>query len=205
MQEQKDLKSKEELELKRDLYLKKKLQAQQEQKQEPQPQAGAEPLQFEVKLETGDFWRFSLHHSMSGMTGIFNILFTAVAIFLLIARWGVLSAGQRLLLVVCALIFTVLQPLLLLRKAHAQAKQPAMKIPMLLTFGEEGLHVEQNDQQVQFTWEQMARMERVSSMIILYMDRVHAYLLPKRIMGEREEALCRMAKTHLQPDQYKNI
>lgn len=200
MQEQKDLKSKEELELKRDLYLKKKLQAEQEP-----PQAGAETLQFEVKLETGDFWRFSLHHSMSGMTGIFNILFTAVAVFLLITRWSVLSSGQRLLLVICALIFTVLQPLLLLRKAHAQAKQPVMKTPMLLTFSEEGLCVEQNDQQVQFTWDQMARMERVSSMIILYMDRVHAYLLPKRIMGEREETLCRMARTHLQPDQCKNI
>lgn len=205
MQEQKELKSREELELKRDLYLKKKQEDQRKQEEDRKTDPDEARLQFEVKLDAGDFWRFSLHHSMSGMKGIFNVLFTVAALFLLLTRWSVLASGQRLLLVICALIFTVWQPLLLLNKAKKQAKQPAMQIPMLLTFGSEGLRVDQNQQNVTFTWEQMGRMERTSSMVILYMDHVHAYLLPKRVMGEKEEDLCRMARVYLQSHQLKNI
>lgn len=205
MQGQKELKSKEELELKRDLYLKKKMQEEQTKAGEQESEKPSDSLQFELKLTTEDFWKFSLHYSMSGPKGIFNVLFTVAAVFLLITRWSNLSGGYRVMLTICALIFTVWQPLLLLNKAHKQAKSPAMQTPMILTFGEEGLLVEQNEQHVQFAWEQMGRMERTSSLVILYMDRVHAYLLPKRILGEREEALYKMARVYLKSHQLKKI
>ena len=205
MQEQKELKSKEELELKRDLYLKKKMQEEQKNAEAQETEKTSDSLRFEMRLTTEDFWKFSMHYSMSGPKGIFNILFTVAAVFLLITRWGTLSEGYRVMLVICALIFTVWQPLLLLNKARKQAKSPAMQNPMILTFSQEGLLVEQNEQHVQFSWEQMGCMERTSSLVILYMDRVHAYLLPKRILGEREEALYKMARVYLKAHQLKRI
>ncbi|MGN0159480.1 MAG: YcxB family protein [Brotaphodocola sp.] len=203
MQGEKDVKDKEMLELKRDLYLKQKMEK--EKQAQTVTEQEKETLRFEVKLNPEDFWRFMMHHSMGGMKGYFNIIFTAASVFLLLTRWSVLTTGYRLLLVICALIFTVWQPFLFWRKAVKQAKSPAMKEPMYLTFGEHGLLVEQGEQHAEFAWDLMARLDRTSNMFILYMDQMHAYLLPKAVLGEREEAFCKMAKTYLKPEQMKKV
>lgn len=162
-------------------------------------------LKFDVRLTTKDLWVFSMYHANNGVQGIFNVLFTVAALFLLIFRWSTLTTGYRLLLVVCVLLFTVWQPLLLYNKARKQAKAANIRDQMSLTFCGQGLKVEQNGQVMEFAWEQMGRMDRIPSMIVLYMDRVHAYLLPKTVLGEREEALCDMARTHLQTRQRRRI
>lgn len=154
-------------------------------------------LRFEVKPTIKELWQFLLYHANTGTLGIFNIIFTLMALFLLIVRFSELTTNYRLMLVFCALIFTVLQPCDLYRKARRQAKSPAAKDVMILTFDDAGLRVEQNDQQTAFTWEQIVRMDRKPTMAILYMDRVHVFLLPKRVMGEQEEALYEMARQHL--------
>lgn len=162
-------------------------------------------LQFEVKLTAKNLWAFSMYHSNGGFRGIFNLLFTIAALFLLVFRWGTVTVAYRLLLLVCVLLFTVWQPFLLYTKARKQAQAPVMRDPMTLTFDENGLKVEQNEQTVEFAWDQMGRMDRMPSMIVLYMDRVHAYLLPKTAMGEQEEALCEMARQYLPKERRRKI
>lgn len=163
------------------------------------------PLKFELQLTAKDLWAFSMYHSNGGFRGIFNLLFTAAALYLLIARWGALSIPYRLLMAFCALLFTVWQPLLLYSKARKQAKTPVIKDAMSLTFGGDGLKVEQNGQSAEFTWDQMGRMDRLPSMIVLYMDRVHAYLLPREALGGQEEELCAMARAHLPKERRRKI
>ncbi len=165
---------------------------------------GAE-LQFELKLTVKDLWTFSMYHDNAGFRGIFNLLFTAAALFLLVFKWGSLPVSSRLLLVLCVLLFTVWQPLLVYIKARRQAKAPVIRDVMTLTFGEEGLTVEQSGQTAEFTWDQMGRMDKMPSMIVLYMDRVHAYLLPKSVTGDQEEALCKMAREHLPKERRRKI
>ena len=162
-------------------------------------------MRFEVKLTAKELWQFSMYHANAGFTGLFNLIFTAAALFLLVFRWGELTVAYRLLLVGCVMIFTVLQPLLLYGKVRRQAKIPAMAEPMYLTFREEVLQVEQNGQDALFTWEQMGRLDRKPTMAVLYMDRVHAYLLPKAVLGEQEPAFYEMAKAHLPKERRKGF
>lgn len=162
-------------------------------------------MKFEVKLTAKELWQFSMYHANAGFTGLFNLIFTVAALFLLVFRWGELTVAYRLLLVGCVLIFTVLQPLLLYGKVRKQAKTPVMAEPMYLTFREEGLEVEQNGQNAVFTWEQMGRMDKKPTMSVLYMDRVHAYLLPKAVLGEQETEFYEMVKTHLPKERRKGF
>lgn len=162
-------------------------------------------LRFEVKLGVKDLWQFSMYHANAGMLGIVNLLFTLAALFLIVTRWGTLTIPYRALLVVCALMFTVWQPLLLYNKARKQAKSSAVRDPMMLTFGEEGLRVEQGEQEALFAWDQMGRLDRMPTMVILYMDRVHAYLLPKSVMGEQEEEFYEMVRAYLPKERRRRI
>lgn len=168
-------------------------------------QDATKDITFEVRLTAKDLWAFSMYHSNGGFRGIFNLLFSLAALFLLVFRWGTLTVPYRLLLVVCVLLFTVWQPFLLYTKARRQAKAPVIRDPMRLTFDKNGLKVEQNEQAVEFTWDQMGRMDKMPSMIVLYMDRVHAYLLPRAVIGEQEEELCQLARKYLPKERRRKI
>jgi hypothetical protein len=154
-------------------------------------------LHFQIKLAAKELWQFSMYHSYLGFSGIFAVLFTVAAAFLLITRFDTLLDYQKVLLVICLLIFTVWQPLLLYYKAVKQAKRPGMEKTMHLFFDEAGLLVRQDGQEARFTWEKIGRVDRMPTMAILYMDRIHAYLLPKSVLGKDEEAFYEMAKARL--------
>ncbi len=162
-------------------------------------------FRFEVKLTAKELWKFSMYHTNSGVLGIFNGLFTLVALFALVMRWSALQPSHRLLLGICAMIFTVWQPALLYFKARKQARTPVISSAMYLTFGEDGLRVEQNGQHVDFKWEQMGRMDKLPSLVILYMDRMHAYLLPMAAIGGQAEEFFEMARHHLTDKQRRRI
>ena len=164
-----------------------------------------ETLSFTMNLTARDLWIFSMYHANGGFMGVFNVVFTLAALYILVFRWGSFTVEYRLLLVLCVLIFTVWQPLLLLWKAVKRAKSPVIRETMRLSFGDGGLKVDQGGQTAEFPWENMARMDRLPNVVVLYMDRVHAYLLPKRVMEGQEEAFYELARKHLPKERRRRI
>lgn len=164
-------------------------------------------FRFDVQLGAKDLWQFSMYHANKGAMGIVNLLFTLAAIVLLATQWGELSGPYRILVLFCATAFTVWQPLLLYRKACRQAKQPAVKEKMTLIFGKDGLRVQQNGQEAVFAWDDMGRLDRYPTMVILYMDRIHAYLLPKTALGgaEAEAAFYELVRACLPKERRRRI
>ena len=158
-----------------------------------------------LRITAKDLWMFSMYHANAGFMGMFNLIFSLAALYLLIFRWSTTTVPYRCLLVVCALIFTVWQPFLLWNKARKQAKRPAVKNPMRLIFDDEKLTVSQEENSADFTWEQMGRLDAKSSMYILYMDRVHAYLIPKETLGEQEETFRELVTAHLPKERRRKV
>ena len=42
-------------------------------------------------------------------------------------------------------------------------------------------------------------------MVVLYMDRVHAYLLPNKVLGDQKEEFFEMVKAHLPRERRKGF
>ena len=160
---------------------------------------------FHIQIMARDLWGFSMYHSNKGYLGIFNVLFTLAALWLLVTRWGEFSIPYHLLLLVCALMFTVWQPLLLYLKARKQAKGAAVKAPMDMTFTKEGFVIEQNDQRQEVSWDQIGRVEHMQGQLIIYMSRIRAYLLPDRIVGEDREGLWNLMREAVPKERRKGI
>ena len=55
-----------------------------------------------------DLWAFSMYHANAGLMGIFNLLFTLAALYLLIFRWSSTTTPYRCLLVICVLVLSLL-------------------------------------------------------------------------------------------------
>ena len=164
-----------------------------------------DPNEIEVKLTAKDLWKFSMYHSYRGLQGLFNIIFSVAAVFLLITTWNSNSASYRVLLIVCALMFTVWQPGILYLKALKQAKNPAIQNAMTLTFDENGIMVSQGEESLEIKWENIGKVDRMKDMMIVYMDRVHAYLLPDSVTGEKKTAILGLIKEKLPPERRKRI
>ena len=173
--------------------------------QESSPMIQTDPIVLDVNLTANDLWKFSMYHSNKGMLGIFNVLFSVAAIFLLLTTWNENTVMYRILLIICALMFTVWQPFVLYLKAAKQAKAPVIKNTMTLSFSREGIVVSQGEERMELVWENIGRVESIKMMLIVYMDKVHAYLLPDPVTGDKKAALCALFKEQLPPERRKRI
>ncbi len=160
---------------------------------------------FHIQITAKDLWAFSMYHSNKGYLGIFNVLFTVAALYLLMARWGEMTALYRLILIVCALMFTVWQPFLLYLKARKQAQGRQVREPVDMTFSKEGFRVEQAGEALEVVWEQVGRAEAARGFLIFYMDRIHAYLLPDGVMKDQKTAFVEFLKEVLPKERRKRI
>ena len=160
---------------------------------------------FNIKLTAKELWQFSMYHANRGFTGIFNIFITIFALGVLVFRWEMFSMVYRLLLVLCALSFTVLQPILLYVKAARQVKTSAVKEPMELEFTIKGILIRQSGNEMEVAWEQVGRAEKTSHILVFYMDRIRAYLLPRNLLGERENEFYEFLRQVLPKERRKKI
>ncbi len=163
------------------------------------------PLVLEVKLTAKDLWKFSMYHSYRGFQGVFSFLFSVAALYVLIATWTTASFPYRILIIVCALMFTVWQPFVLYMKAARQAKRSVIRDGMTLSFSVEGIIVTQGQEKLELLWEDVLMVKRVGKLLIIYMDRIHAYLLPDSVAGEKAAELTALMKENLPPERRKRI
>lgn len=147
---------------------------------------------FQVKLAVKDFWQFSMYHATKGTVGLFGVIFTVAALFLLVTKWAEVDTSYRILLVVCAALFPIWQPGVLYWKARKQAALPVMQIPLTLQFDESGLTVQQKEETAVFAWDQIFRVVELPHLLVLYTDSIHAYLLPDAALGEEKEGFLAM-------------
>lgn len=163
------------------------------------------PLVLEIKLTARDLWNFSMYHSYRGFQGMFSLIFSAAAAYVLVATWQTASLPYRILLIVCLLMFTVWQPFVLYLKAAKQAKRPVIRDGMIISLSAEGIVVSQGEGRLELLWDDVLLVKRVRQMQILYMDRIHAYLLPDSVIGEKSAELTALIKENLPPERRKRI
>ena len=164
-----------------------------------------ETIRFRIQITAKDLWMFSMYHSNKGYLGVFNLFFTLASLWILVTRWSVVTVAYRILLLICVLMFTVWQPALLYMKAAKQAKTKAVKEPMDMTCSKEGILIEQAGQSQKITWDQIVKVEQVRGLLIIYMGRVHAYLIPEQAAAVCRDQLLELIRANLPVERRKKI
>ena len=162
-------------------------------------------MKFSVKMTAKDLFEFSMYNSYSGAMGIFNVIFTVGALALLAVTWGWVSVYQKILLVFCALIFTVIQPALLYFKSKKQAEMIGFSTPVNITLSDEKILVEQAGVEGELEWGQIWKAVRIRTMYILKVGPSHAYLIPNASLEGREQELKKLLKKNLPEKKTKGI
>ena len=142
--------------------------------------------QYTYRTTASELWQLSMYYIYGSMVGLCNIIFTVAVIALMVSRWQAAAAWQRLLLVAALSIFTVLQPLAIYRRARRQAAR--IQTDTTLEADEAGIHIRVGDQRADLKWSSIAKVSKKPTMLILFSDTSHGYVLSNRVLGgERDE------------------
>ena len=139
---------------------------------------------FDMSLTVEDVWHFSIYHGYRGLYGVFNILFSLVSVVFVVIQWNDFTWAQRIVFIFCALLFSVIQPSLMYLKAKKQAANPAIKNGVKIEADDKIIKVTQDGTTGEFVWDKIFKTMIKKELIIIYLDPIRAYLIPKRYWGQ---------------------
>lgn len=155
-------------------------------------------MKFQIKVGGGELFRFNIRHTYHSFSGVIGLLLSVGALAVAALTWADSDGMQKALLIFIGCYYTVLHPLMLRSRANETAKKTEMfQEPMEYEFQETGFGVRQGEAQAFYQWEQIARVIDTKKDVILYMDKVHAHILPKDQLNGRAEALTAYLQAHL--------
>ncbi len=161
-------------------------------------------IKLTIHIKTMDMFRFFMKHFYSGFSGIFGVFLSSGALLMLLFSIGKREPFQLLLLLILASLFTVLQPLQFLMKAYQQVHMmPIYKAPIDYVLDETGIHVKQNEENVDLPWEKMHKVTEGSKGIYIYTSPIHSFIFPKNQMEENAEPVRALLKEKISSDKCK--
>lgn len=138
-----------------------------------------------VKMTFKALYSYVLNTNYRSYAGIIGLVISFGAIALLFANWSGFGTGQRAMLIIIGLVFTVINPLSLAFKTYQQLKlSPSHKIPLDYTFSSEGIKVTQGEVSQMITWDMICRIMLTKHMVAVYTSRIHAFVIPLTELGE---------------------
>jgi len=136
---------------------------------------------FNYKNTTWDFWLLMIYNTYESLLGICNIVFTFAMVIVAIRFWNTTPDVVQTLLAVACVFFPIIQPILLYLKAKSIAEN-APKISLI--FHEDGIRIKSKNERADLTWDQMECVKRRPNMLILFLTKTNAFMLPNRVIGK---------------------
>ncbi len=137
-----------------------------------------------VNMTFQALYSYILNTNYRSFGGIIGVLVSLMGVAILIFGWNTMANGQKILFILVALAFLVVNPLSLAFKAWKQLKlSPSYKLPLDYTFGDEGITVSQGEAKQDISWDKICRIMMTGKMIAIYTDRYHAFVIPLSELG----------------------
>lgn len=141
---------------------------------------------YTYRNTAGELWQLSMYYTYGSVVGMCNLIFTAAVIALTINKWNTVSGVWRFLLFLVCCLFTVIQPLAVWRKAEKQAA--GISRDTELEFGDAGIRIRVGDENSVIPWTAVKKISKKPTMIILFSDTTHGYVLTNRVLGKDRDA-----------------
>ena len=158
-----------------------------------------------VQLSTKQLYEFLMRHTYFCFGGVVGLLLSIggfVAFALLLDNKDITATYLGVLFGI-GLLFTVIQPLIVLRNAKKQSKA-YKKYPLEYTISERGIEVKQDDAEGSNSWENIMKIVSTKRLIIIYTSRVHAYVIPRAALEGSMDEFKELVKTYCQAS-YINV
>ncbi len=151
-------------------------------------------INLDIMLDWKSLNQFLLYHNYMRPSGIIGLVISIAAVVALCVEWGLWTMPQKVMLAALALLFTVLQPLMLLSKGRRQLQMDEFQIPFHYLFDENGVTISQKDQRQEFTWADVRKIVYRKNSIYVYMSSISAFVIPAAQCGGQFEDLVKLTR-----------
>ena len=157
------------------------------------------PIEFDIKLESKDMYRFNMYQMYSGFHGIFSIVIAVLAFAMAVMTYGEVTMTYTLIYSLFGVLFLIYMPVTLwMRSKHSLAASEVLKNTLHYQMDEEGVHVSQGEDSALLPWNQIYRMTATKHNVLIYSSRTVAYVVPKSQIGDAYSKMAELANRKLE-------
>ncbi len=157
-------------------------------------------VSFDIKLTEKDLYKFNMMQAYKGMQGFLSITLPVLVFAYATTTFGQVSIGSTLVYVGLGIMFLVYVPVSLGMRVKKIMNDPNNAISKTLhyDFEEDVIRVSVEEENVEFKWENIFQMKSTKDMVLVYTNRINAYILPKEQLGEAYSKLSELAHKKLE-------
>lgn len=161
-------------------------------------------VEFDIKLTIKDIYRFNMYQTYSGMQGWFSVVVAVLLLVKAVNTFGTVSVTNTLLYVLLGIVFLFYFPFFLyVRSKHSLASSEALRETLHYAVDENGFAASQGEASGLLKWEQIYKMVSTRSNVLVYSNRVNAYVIPREQLGDKYDALAALANANLEKHRVK--
>lgn len=150
-------------------------------------------FKYQYKIKPSDLWQFHMYYAYSSYLCIINIICIISSIALIFALWENSPGWFRGVLLLFLSLFTVIQPLSIYQRAKKQAEM--YKDELEIEFDDKGIRVRQNGKMEEKNWNQLLRIIVKPTMVVIYTDVEHGYILTSRVLKDTKKDFVKLVKS----------
>ncbi|MDO5154582.1 MAG: YcxB family protein [Eubacteriales bacterium] len=155
-------------------------------------------ISFSVKMTVKELYRFIMYHAYHKLSGVIGIAMSIAACIILITRYASLTDQTRAVLVLVAIWFVFLDPIILYSRARGQVRRnKAYKKPLHYQIDSEGVTISQEEQSQTVMWNQFMKIVETKNQFLFYSTPMYAFIFPKaELVNEDLEIFPEIIKTY---------
>lgn len=156
-------------------------------------------VSFDIKLQAKDLYRFNMYQTYSGIHGWVSIVLAILAWVMAGATFGKAEVLYTVMYIVCGFLFLFYMPVSLWLRANATMKTNAVLSNTLhYEVSEECIRVTQGDDAGELPWDMIYKMVSNKKQVLIYSNRVNAYIIPREQIADQYDSLCELARKKLE-------
>ncbi|MBQ6843970.1 MAG: YcxB family protein [Agathobacter sp.] len=157
-------------------------------------------ISFDIKLTAKDLFRFNMNQAYKGMQGFLSIALPILVFAYAVSTFGQVSIGSTLIYTGLGILFLIYVPVSLWLRANKIIKDEnnALSKTLHYDFEEEIIRVSVGEESVEFKWENIFKMCTSGNLLLVYTNRINAYILPLEQVGMEYDKLSELAHKKLE-------
>ena len=155
-------------------------------------------IEFDITLNSKDMYRFSMYHAYTTSQGIISILIAILCLFVSVRTYQSVEWTYTALYAIFGVLFLLYIPVnLYLRSKQQILSSKELQNTLHYMVDDNGIHTSQNDASADLPWDAVYKMIATRHNVLVYSNRVNAYIIPKSQIEKEYEKFLQIASTHL--------
>lgn len=157
-------------------------------------------IELDIKIDAKDLFYFNIRQAYKGTQGVLSILLPILAFAYAITSIGQMDVIYTILYFALGVLFLFYVPLSLWKRANKVVNDPnnALSKTLHYEFKEDVIRVSVEEDSVEFKWDNIFMMKTSGDLLLVYTNRINAYILPMEQVGETYDRLSELAHAKLQ-------